>query len=552
VVKRRLVEARRLAGVVATAGAAAGAALVVASGGEAQSQPPSTIPVIGPAPFTPHEPFSEPPVVRSEGGRLKATLIARNGTVEISGVQVANTQTYAAGGSGAPPRGFLGPTLQAQPGDTVELTLDNRLSTPANVNGSDSATARTAGRARARHAQAGTREEFTNLHFHGLHVTPRTRARGRRFVYGDNVLLTLPNGRSKYRFRIPRDHDRGTFWYHSHLHGYTDDQVYRGLAGVLLIGDSREYLPERFSDVRTRTLALKDIQVVENPAGSGRWAIPGPRGHDWVNPTHRTVNGLVNPDIAIRPGETQLWRVANTSSAVWYRIALVDEARGDARDPFTVVAQDGNPLVRAQRRTSALLGPGHRLDILVRGPESGNRILKTLRFDQGRPGAIFPEDVLATMEVSGAPVPALAPPGRQLSSLPKFPPRRGPTRSFVFSLTPPRFMINNRVFDPQFAAAKPRLGTTETWTIDNRSAEWHPIHIHQDDFRVISVNGRRVRPNGDQDVVALPPMNGDKPGRVVIRMPFQDYSGEFVIHCHILDHEDGGMMALIDARRARR
>ena len=544
-VNRGLVAARSLAGVAAAVGAAAGAALVVAGGGAAQTPLPLTVLVEGPQPFTPHQPFLEPPVVRSRAGRLKATLVARSGTVDVGGVEVANTQTYAAGpGSGSPPRGFLGPTLHVQPGDTVELTLSNRLSTPAEVPRPSGAAMRAAGGARARHAQAGTSEEYTNLHFHGLHVTPRTRTRGHRFVYGDNVLLTLPNGRSTYRFRIPRDHDQGTFWYHAHLHGYADDQVYRGLAGLLMIGDSRRDLPERFRRVRMRSLALKDVQVVENPAASGRWAIP--TDHDSGNPTHRTVNGLVNPDIPIRPRETQLWRIANVSAAVWYRIALVDERRGDAREPFTVVAQDGNPLARAQQRTSAVLGPGQRLDILVVGPESGDRVLKTLSFNQGH--LVFPKDVLATMDVSGSPARALAPPGR-LSRLPKFPSRRGPTRRFVFTSDFPRFEINNRVFDIQRAAAKPRLGTTETWVLLNRSQEWHPFHIHQDDFRVVSVNGRRVRPNGDQDVVGLPPINGQgKPGRVVIRMPFQDYGGKFVFHCHILDHEDGGMMALVDAR----
>jgi FtsP/CotA-like multicopper oxidase with cupredoxin domain len=224
-------------------------------------------------------------------------------------------------------------------------------------------------------------------------------------------------------------------------------------------------------------------------------------------------------------------------------VALVDEARGDAREPFTVVAQDGNTLLRAKRRTSALLGPGQRLDILVRGPDAGRRVLKTLPFDQGR--LVLPEDVLATVDVAGPPARTLAPPGR-LARLPTFPRRRGPTRRFVFDVNLPRFTIDNRLFDPQRAAAKPRLGTTETWVILNRSTEWHPFHIHQDDFRVMSVNGRRVRPDGDQDVVALPPLASGKPGRVVIRMPFQDYSGKFVFHCHILDHEDGGMMALVD------
>ena len=79
----------------------------------------------------------------------------------------------------------------------------------------------------------------TNLHFHGLHVTPRNRKVGGITYYGDNVLVCLREGRSHIRFRIPDDHDQGTFWYHAHLDGLTDDQVFRGLAGMLIVGDSR-------------------------------------------------------------------------------------------------------------------------------------------------------------------------------------------------------------------------------------------------------------------------------------------------------------------------
>ena len=516
--------------------------------GEPRAQAPAPPNVLPPAPFTPGMAFTEPPVVRSRDGRLRTTLVARNGSVQISGVSVAETQTYAASGAdGSSPRGFLGPTLRVRPGDRIELTFDSRLTIPDGAVGADCPeTGGHSAQRRGRVAQAGT-AQLSNLHFHGLHVTPRERS-----PYGDTVLVKLPNGKSRFRFRIPPNHDKGTFWYHAHLHTCTDDQVFRGLAGVLLVGDSRRDLPRRFRGVRTRTLALKDVQV-ESTAGGG-WQISD--DHDWANPTHRTVNGLVAPEMGIRPGETQLWRLANVSSAVWYQVALVDGSDG-SQEPLTIVAQDGNSLRRAVRRESVVIPPGRRFDVLVRGPASGTRILKTLAFDQGR--LVFPEDTLATVRVGGAPARVIAAPRRLTPDSQRFPRRRGPIRRFTFDIdfrppspNPPLFTINDAVFDEHVPDATPMLGTTERWIIYNKSGEYHPFHIHQDDFRVVDGGGGPPTLPGDQDVVPLPPGTPDNPSRVVIDMPFTDYGGNFVFHCHILDHEDGGMMSLVELRRRER
>jgi FtsP/CotA-like multicopper oxidase with cupredoxin domain len=525
---------------------------------------PASAPYSAPVPpFKAGMPYREPPVVSSRGGELKTTLVAQNGTVEVSGVQIANTETYA---TASTPRGFLGPTLHVEPGDVIDLTLDNRLKRPADVQrkGQPDQSAPTCPPAadpahKGHHAPPPPPDggQITNLHYHGMHVTPTTRTFEGQKVYGDNVLLNLPPGKSRFRFQVPKDHDQGTFWYHAHRHGCTDDQVFRGLAGLLLVGDVRRKLPPRFRHVRTRSLALKDIEALPFEGG---WAIPN--DHDWAlnYNTRRTVNGLLKPTMTMRPGETQLWRVVNTSAAVWYRVAVVDAEVGSEPSPwdaYTVVAEDGNPATRPQRMRSTVLGPGHRIDILVRAPAGGTRELRTLPFDQGR--ETFPEETLATVKVEGnqaSPVASLNGGGR----LPHFPSKRGPTRHFTFSFVPRPgthpsgfAFINGLPFDPHRVDARPRLGTTEKWVLINRSNEWHPFHIHQDDFRVISVNGKRVsHPPGDQDVVGLPPVKDGVPGRVEILMPFQTFKGNFVFHCHILDHEDAGMMARVDVLGPRR
>lgn len=514
---------------------------------KAKPKPEQTVAVLKPAPFKAGLPFAEPPVVRSRGDTLRTTITAQNGTVDVSGIRVAATQTYSAVGADGPtPRGLLGPTLHVKPGQWIELTLDNRLTVPDGVpapncaqgsgmdhsgDGGDQADAPSGG------------PQLTNLHFHGLHVTPHEKPP----PYGDTVLVELGPGRHQYRFQIPPDHDKGTFWYHAHLHTCTDDQVFRGLAGMLLIGDSREDLPDRFADIRTRSFALKDIQV-EQPKDAKGWRIPV--DHDWGNPTHRTVNGLVNPKLDIRPGETQLWRLANVSSAVWYQVALVDPDDADTREPLTIVAQDGNSLGRPKRLTSQLIPPGRRYDVLVRGPQSGRRVLKTLPFNQGR--LIFPEDTLATVEVGGAPAEQLGEPERLSEPTQVFPTKRGPTRRFTFDIYGPgiAFLINDGVFDPNIADATPRLNTTERWVIYNKSGEWHPFHIHQDDFRLIDEKSDGPPGlGGVQDIVPLPAGTPENPSKVEIDMPYTDFDGKFVFHCHILDHEDGGMMALVDLRK---
>ena len=240
------------------------------------------------------------------------------------------------------------------------------------------------------------------------------------------------------------------------------------------------------------------------------------------------------------------------SNGDWYKVALVDEANDDAPDPLTIVAQDGNSLSKPVTETAILIPPGGRFDVLVVGPASGKRVLKTLPFDQG--AFVFPEDTLATLDVTGSGVPAIAPPDSLAGPSQRFPAAHGKTRRFTFDFgdDPDTFqaLINDMVFDPKVADASPTLTTTERWYIHNKSKEWHPFHIHQDDFRVVDAGGGPGRLTGAvQDVVPLPPGTATKPSTVVIDMPFTDYAGEFVFHCHILDHEDAGMMSLVDLRK---
>ena len=105
-------------------------------------------------------------------------------------------------------------------------------------------------------------------------------------------------------------------------------------------------------------------------------------------------------------------------------------------------------------------------------------------------------------------------------------------------------LINGEAFNPNETNVAPLLGSVEEWTLRNSTDEDHPFHIHVNDFQVVKVNGRPYKANGLQDVVIIP-----KHGSVVIRNPFDQFTGHFVFHCHILGHEDGGMMKTVQVRR---
>jgi FtsP/CotA-like multicopper oxidase with cupredoxin domain len=256
-------------------------------------------------------------------------------------------------------------------------------------------------------------------------------------------------------------------------------------------------------------------------------------------PTTRTVNGQVDPIIPARTNETQLLRLANIGADIWYRLRL-DGAQ------FHVIAEDANPVAEVWTADELVLPPGKRYDVLVRWPAAGTHALETLPYSTGPDGDDYPQRRLATFKVSGDPVPDV-----------EWPTSMGPvsplgtdtvyrTRDVVFSEDSKtnQFFINGKQFDPTKVTYVAKLGTTEEWRITNTSREAHPFHIHVNDFEVMSVNGKPYSARSEQDIVPLPPG-----GEVVIRMHFNRFLGTYVFHCHILAHEDNGMMGIIDVSR---
>jgi len=437
-------------------------------------------------PTTQGQPFAETPSLTSVNGVLSVNLRVSATTYDVAGTPISG-KAYDGR--------FIGPTLRVKPGDRIEMSFRNDL------------------------------DEATNIHFHGFRVSPSG--------ISDNVLRIIsPRTTAPVRVDIPTSMEPGTYWYHSHPHHKSEGQVMAGLSGVIVVGGEQRFLPADLRGVTERVLALKDLQAVNGAAVISN-----------INsnaPTTRTINGQVNPVIPIQPDETQLWRIANISADIWYKI------QADGFDDFKVVGQDGSPMAKVTQTGTLLLPPGKRYDVLVQGPKAGSYRLRTLKYSTGPAGDDYPERQLATITSAGAPVqPAQLPAGQNLPDLLR--PDLGKekvdkSRRFVFSeRSPSKFFINDKQFNENRVDARVRLGDLEEWTIKNRSGEQHPFHIHVDSFQVMKVNGKRVAAGGLQDTVVLP-----VGGSVVIRIPFNEFTGKFPFHCHILNHEDHGMMALVE------
>lgn len=460
-------------------------------------------------------PLKEPIVFASSGGTLQATLRATTKATTVAGQLISGTMTYNGH--------YPGPTLQVKPGDHILLKVHNNLDLTA------AAAPNPHPGATHNHAAAMTvpPANTLNTHFHGMHVSPLPKA--------DDIYLATPFGGSyDYDFQIPANHPGGLYWYHPHVHGVVDNQIYAGLAGLLVVEGGAAQIPA-LQGARKRLMALKNIAIANGALATG--VAPADQLH--------TLNGQLAPSIGIHPGETQLWQVANIGNEPYYKLSL-DGHR------FTVVAEDGAMLWESYTTDTLLVPPGKRFEFTVTGGKAGSYAFRTLGYNSG-PFGDWRAAQLATMVVAGkldtprtVPVQLDEPPAYLTGPIVKRRYLRF-SEGFDLSTNMPYFDINGKTFEALRNGAQVKLGTTEEWLIYNDSnrslneggvAEDHPFHIHVNSFIVTEIDGMPVKAYGTQDVVNVLP--GQK---VLIRMAFPDFIGKSVFHCHILFHEDNGMMA---------
>jgi FtsP/CotA-like multicopper oxidase with cupredoxin domain len=417
---------------------------------------------------------------------------------------------------------------------------------------------------------------------------------------------------------IPLEQPTGTFWYHSHLHGISDEQLMGGLSGLLIVDGITHYLPKAWRDAQlpVRAMALRDVQIQPQPPLSPSVPADPPEVATEANidpnqPSTRLLNALYQPTFSMQAHRYERWELANVGSDVFYSLKFesVDAngvANGDVRR-FVVIAVDGVPVWDVTTQSQLIMPPGRRYDVLVEGGnEGGSYVLRSQRYAQttvpkngvqkGRlipvPPGVNPFDpgppdtdpipsnqILARVAMTKPtrpqdpmPLPrhlavriTHAPSTKEVAIDPKYPledlshEHVDKHRTFIFSYTAPGAVPFRALigvpgkpavpFTPTMQPlANPVLGDVEEWTLRNETLDQHPFHIHVNAFQVMSINGRPVHATGHEDVVTIPEKVGDVPGEVVIRTKFLRFIGWFVFHCHILNHEDLGMMATIQVR----
>jgi len=525
----------------------------------------------------------EPANLRSRDGALKLELTARNERRQDGSTRYCFVDT----------EGRESPTLRVNPGDLVILTLKNDFTDF----GSDAATALhehmhvdidKSGTTCA--ASDSMTRESTNLHFHGLTIPPT--------CHQDDVLHTsIQPGEApfEYRFRIPKDEPPGLYWYHPHIHGFTKEQVLGGASGAIII-EGIERADEAVAGLPERVLVIRDQDLLNPNAPPSKSEPVVPRmlfdrdgdaantGTGFGKPAKDLSVNFVPvpyPDyqpavIEMKPDEQQLWRVVNASGITYLNLELLF---GHQPQPLGLVAMDGVPLntIGLPRdfvdwQTHLGVPPGARVEFIVKGPPQGvSGLLVTKAVDTGPGGENDPNRALVTItaskdapgqsvELSATPEPLA---GSRLPWLGSVAPAR--TRRLYFSekLLEPNnpnsateFYLtvdgqSPQKFDPKSGVPNiiAKQGTVEDWIIENRSSELHAFHIHQLHFMLLDYGGRRVSEPFLRDTVNVPYYNGralEYPS-VRLRMDFRDPNtiGDFVYHCHLLEHEDGGMMGLI-------
>ena len=433
-------------------------------------------------------PLTTPPEYRSKVGQLFVTMEARHSEVRVGNYTLAGA-TY----NGV----YAGPVLRLKPGDTLHFRLINHLG------------------------------QITNLHFHGLGVSPEGHG-------DDSMHMVAPGEAWDYVIAIPKDHPPGVYWYHTHGHDFAERQVMGGLSGTIVIEGFQEEVPATRS-LTERLMALKEF----SPNGKGGLNhVPKP-----AHGTVQSINGQVGSRIAMRPGETQLWRFSDQTANTYFRLKLEGSR-------FTVIGRDARPILQPETMRELIIGPSERMDVLVTAPAAGRYRLLSEPTATGPAGDMFPAQTLAVIDSARDPArPEPAPLGPLTVNAPKQRPIPGDRidarRMVVFSEDPVTglFFINHQTFDPNRIDMKIPLGSIEDWTVRNASEELHVFHIHQVPFQVLSINGKAVPFVGLQDTIDVPIH-----GEVKIRIAFTDpiIVGRFMFHCHILEHEDKGMMAHIE------
>ena len=348
---------------------------------------------------------------------------------------------------------------------------------------------------------------------------------------------------------VPPDHVPGTNWYHPHAHGSADVQIASGAVGALIIeGD--------FADV-PEIAAAKERLFVLTEAVFDSFGMVEDFGTLFPETAARflAVNGVREPTITMRPGEVQRWRILH---AGWQDDLFMDLGIRSIRSPATHPSVTHGPDRTAQSLIkptdypgAMLMAPGQRIDVLVQAGKPGTYAFRAAPYDEGYAAPTGP---IARLVVEGDPLPMNLP-----AKLPTLPEKLigdeeiTGTRLLTFSQARVdieraefwqtfRFMVDGKTFDADRVDQRVRLGAVEEWTIINKDmGDDHVFHIHVNDMLLTKINGDPL-PEPIWMDTAIVPRNGS----ITFRSRFLDFTGKFMLHCHMMNHEDLGMMQVVE------
>jgi FtsP/CotA-like multicopper oxidase with cupredoxin domain len=424
---------------------------------------------------------------------VEINLVARIASVEIAPGQRVDAWTY----DGRIP----GPLIRVRVGDRLIVHFTNALAEP------------------------------TTVHWHGLRVPLRMDG-----VPGSSQPPVKPGESFTYDFVVP---DAGLFWYHPHV--MSAAQVGFGLYGALLVDDPDDGVDVADELVMVLSdMALNERGALESPEAGGSIAnVFGREG------THVLLNGRKPSSLLVRSGAPQRWRIVNAAKSRYFNLDL-----GGVM--FRQIGGDGGLQEHAVDRDTLLLAPGERADVIVTPRlEAGESIvLRSVLVNRGMftLEGRFPYDELLTL--TGAAVPPYSGPApssvrRAIEPLPL----AGATKvdlELALDQPPdaaPEYAIRGQLYSTRHKALGARIGETQVWTVTNSTKWSHPLHLHGFFFQVLDDSGAPVRPLAWKDTVDIP---FEKTVRLAVRFDDREgVTGAWMVHCHILDHAENGLMGVV-------
>ncbi len=460
------------------------------------------------------------------------------------------------------PDGTESPTLHVRPGDHLVVHVKNNLPKPSPASAMQMTT-----NAATVCGAATMDASSVNVHYHGTNTSPT--------CHQDEVIHTIINSGETFTYDVafPRDEPPGLYWYHPHIHGIAEPAVLGGASAALIV-DGIEDLQPAVAGLPHRVLVIRDQNVAGQPMPGG--AVPS-----WdltLNYVPIAYPALIPAVIKMEPGEQQFWRVVNACADTILDLQVTYDGNPQtiklvALDGVPVGSQDGTERGKLIPVTDIRLPPASRVEFILTGPAQSVKSAQflTQKIITGRDGDNDTQRTLANIEPVGDQIGSDA----MVNARPAAPWRQRfeglasatvtARRKLYFSenANQTKFFITVDGQTPTvFSPANPPAvvttqGSVEDWEIRNQARENHEFHFHQIHFMVLSQDNFQI--NGSKpvqalqgqlmDMIDIPYWDGNPAHpypKVKLRMDFRGPDiGDFVYHCHILNHEDQGMMAII-------